>query len=299
MFESLLNGSMDFIDGFVASDGCLQPQRVFDNWKNYLKTEDKFEHQLNVPRVYDEDALKMYRVELWDLKHAVERWSMYVTNEALIDAIKVYNKSRALVRELYELRKSETPVVTGEEVSRIVLASMSMRKDLFNQYLEAFLEEAKQREPIEDYRARLMLIGSSCDNPEYLKIFEDKGGLFVTDFNCYGSRYLYEDVELDEKDPLAGLARSYLKRPVCGRMCNLHYELRDAILTMAKDFNVEGIIYTKMKNCDMWGGESFFLDDPIKEAGYKLLILDREEITTNAGQVGIRAEAFLEMIETD
>jgi pyruvate dehydrogenase E2 component (dihydrolipoamide acetyltransferase) len=41
-----------------------------------------------------------------------------------------------------------------------------------------------------------------------------------------------------------------------------------------------------------------FLDNKIRAAGLGLLILDREEITTNAGQVGIRAEAFVEMIET-
>lgn len=53
-----------------------------------------------------------------------------------------------------------------------------------------------------------------------------------------------------------------------------------------------------MKNCDLWGGESIFIDDKIREAGLGLLILDREEIVANAGQVGIRAEAFVEMIET-
>ena len=297
-FEQFLDGNYDFFNGFIASDGCLQPQRVYDNWKNYLKREDDFCYQFNAPRVYDEAALDMYRRELLDLKNAVERYASYVTNEKLIDAIRVYNHTRALLRELYNLRKSDRPLVTGEECLRITLASMSMRKDQFNELLEAFLEEAKAREPITDYRARLMLIGSSCDNPDYLKIFEDKGGLFVADVNCYGSRYLYDDVEIDEADPLMGLARSYLARPVCGRMCNLHHELRDTILYMAKEYNVEGIVYTKMKNCDMWGGESFFLDDKIREAGLALLILDREEITTNAGQVGIRAEAFVEMIET-
>lgn len=297
-FEHFLDGTYDFLNGFIASDGCLQPQRVFDNWKNYLKKEDHFCYQFNAPRVYDEEALGMYRRELLDLKNAVERYASYVTNEKLIDAIRVYNHTRALLRELYSLRKSDRPLVTGEECLRITLASMSMRKDQFNELLEAFLEEAKSREPITDYRARLMLIGSSCDNPDYLKIFEDKGGLFVADVNCYGSRYLYDDVEIDEADPLMGLARSYLARPVCGRMCNLHHELRDTVLDMAKEFGVEGVVYTKMKNCDMWGGESFFLDDKIREAGLSLLILDREEITTNAGQVGIRAEAFVEMIET-
>ncbi len=41
-----------------------------------------------------------------------------------------------------------------------------------------------------------------------------------------------------------------------------------------------------------------FIYDKIREAGLGLLILDREEIVANAGQVGIRAEAFVEMIET-
>lgn len=132
----------------------------------------------------------------------------------------------------------------------------------------------------------------------YLKIFEDKGGLFVADANCYGSRYLYEDVEIDEKDPLAGLARSYLKRPVCPRMLNIHDDILKNILDTAKEFKVDGVVYTKMKNCDLWGGESIFIDDKIREAGLGLLILDREEIVANAGQVGIRAEAFVEMIET-
>lgn len=297
-FQKFLDGSYDFLDGFVASDGCLQPQRIFDNWKFYVRKEDQFVHQFNTPRVYDESALGMYRREMLDLKNAVERFGNYVTNEKLINAIKVYNETRRLIRELYELRKADAPKVTGEECLRITLASMAMRKDTFNELLAQFIEEAKQREPITDYRARLMLIGSSCDIPTYLKIFEDKGGLFVADANCYGSRYLYEDVEIDEKDPLAGLARSYLKRPVCPRMLNIHDDILKNILDTAKEFKVDGVVYTKMKNCDLWGGESIFIDDKIREAGLGLLILDREEIVANAGQVGIRAEAFVEMIET-
>ena len=297
-FQKFLNGSYDFMDGFIASDGCLQPQRIFDNWKFYAKKENHFCYQFNAPRVYDEEALGMYRRELLDLKNAVERYANYVTNEKLIEAIKVYNETRRLFRELYALRKGGAPKISGEECMRICLASMAMRKDRFNELLAEFVEEAKKREPIADCRARLMLIGSSCDVPDYVKIFEDKGGIFVADANCYGSRYLYDDVEIDENDPLAGLARSYLKRPVCPRMLNIHEEIAQNILSTAEEFDVEGIVYTKMKNCDMWGGESIFLDDRIRKAGYGLLILDREEIVANAGQVGIRAEAFVEMIET-
>ena len=54
-----------------------------------------------------------------------------------------------------------------------------------------------------------------------------------------------------------------------------------------------------MKNCDLWGGEGFNVQEMMKAAGIPLLVLDREEIVANAGQVGVRAEAFLEMLEQE
>jgi benzoyl-CoA reductase/2-hydroxyglutaryl-CoA dehydratase subunit BcrC/BadD/HgdB len=142
-----------------------------------------------------------------------------------------------------------------------------------------------------------MLIGSAMDDPEYLNIFEDIGGLFVTDAQCFGSRYLWEPVEIDENDLLGSIAKSYLSRVVCPRMCDMHEELKDLILQMAKDFRVDGIVYVKLKNCDPWGEENYFLNEAIRDAGIPLLVLEREEIVPNAGQVRVRAEAFLEMIE--
>jgi len=298
--ENFLNGAYDFMDGLVGSDGCMMVQRVYDNWK-HISTENKRDilfHQFNAPRTHTPRAVEFYRLEIEELKSIVEKLSgNAVTDEKLFDAIAIYNETRRLIRELYELRKEDAPLVNGSECLRIVLAAMSMPKDKFNTLLADFLEEAKIREPITDYSARLMLIGSAMDDPEYLKIFEDKGGLFVTDVQCFGSRYLWENVELKHNDPLTCIADSYLSRVVCPRMCDLHHELSDFIIRMAKEFYVDGIVYVKMRNCDMWGGESTFVNHKVKDAGIPLLILEREEIVSNAGQVGVRAEAFLEMID--
>ena len=297
--ENFLNGTYDFMDGLVGSDGCMMAQRVYDNWK-HINTENKREltfHQLNAPRTYTPRAVDFYHREIEELKGVVEKLSgSVVTDEKLFSTIALYNETRRLIRELYELRKADAPKVSGSDCLRIILAAMSMPKAEFNVLLTDFLEEAKSREPITDYSARLMLIGSAMDDPEYLEIFEDKGGLFVTDVQCFGSRYLWEPVELKHDDPLTCIADSYLSRVVCPRMCDLHHELTDLILKMAEDFKVGGIVYVKMRNCDMWGGESTFIDRKVKDAGIPLLILEREEIVSNAGQVGVRAEAFLEMI---
>lgn len=298
--ENFLNGNYNFMDGLVGSDGCMMVQRVYDNWKEINRDSERnlFFHQFTAPRTHSPRAVEFFKMEINELGAAMEKLTgNTITDAKLIHAIEVYNETRWLIRELYELRKAENPVVSGTECLQITLAAMSMDKGEFNALLSKFLIEAKTRAPITDPRARLMLIGSAMDDPEYVKIFEDKGGLFVTDIQCFGTRYLWEPVELENNDPVTSIAKSYLNRVVCPRMCDMHHEMIDLILEMAKDFNVDGIVYVKMRNCDPWGGESVFIDDKVKAAGLPLLVLEREQQMLNAGQVGIRAEAFMEIIE--
>jgi benzoyl-CoA reductase/2-hydroxyglutaryl-CoA dehydratase subunit BcrC/BadD/HgdB len=141
-----------------------------------------------------------------------------------------------------------------------------------------------------------MIIGSALDDPEYIKVIEDAGALIVTDVNCFGSRYLWEPVKL-EGDTLTSIARSYLEKPTCPRMCNMHDEVHEFIRQMAMDYGVDGIVYAKLQYCEVWGGEGLHFEDKIKEWGIPLLTLEREEIMTNVGQLKVRAEAFIEMLE--
>ena len=73
----------------------------------------------------------------------------------------------------------------------------------------------------------------------------------------------------------------------------IHKEIVDA----CKKYNVQGVIYEKMQNCECWGGEAYYLEPALKEIGVPMLQLQREEQMSNAGQIAIRAEAFVEMIE--
>jgi len=300
--EFLMNGTYDYLDGVVSSDGCLMAGRIYDNWryagKEKINGKKYFLRQVGAPRLLKENTLPFYREELVEFKKALEEFTgVEITDEKLKVSIELYNETRRLIRELYELRKSNTPVISGSETLRITLAAMSMPKEEYNQMLKDFLAEAAKREPITNTRARLMIIGSAIDDPEYLKVIEDKGGLIVADATCYGSRYLWEPVEVDGGDAMSALAKSYLSRPTCPRMCNLHDDLHAFILKAAQDFRIDGIIYASMKYCEIWGGENVFLEDKIKEANIPLLAVEREEILTNAGQLAVRAEAFIEMIE--
>jgi len=163
--------------------------------------------------------------------------------------------------------------------------------------LKEFLADAKNRKPYTEQRARLMIIGSALDDPGYLKIVEDKGGIFVADALCFGTRAFPGQLEVDNKDVLGSIAKYYLERLVCPRMMDDRATLHEYIINTAKEYKVDGIIYEKMQYCECWGGESVLLEDELKEAGIPLLTVEREEHLANAGQLAIRAEAFIEMIE--
>jgi len=171
-----------------------------------------------------------------------------------------------------------------------------MPREEYNELLRAALREIRSGEPIRDIRARLMVVGSSIDDPTFIKIIEDQGGLVVTDALCFGGRYFWEPVD-NQGDPLLALAGAYLSRPKCPRMMNEHIPLFEFITDMVQNYKVDGIIFQKMKFCNFWGGESLFLEKKLKEFRIPFLSIEREQDLTNAAQIATRVEAFIEMIE--
>ena len=296
-----LDGTYD-LDGFVASDGCLMAARIFDNaaYINSKEGNGKFIKQIGAPRKSTPRTVPFYKAELQDLINSLEEFTgNKITDEKLKEAVTKYNEARTLVNKVFELRKEKNPVVSGADVLRISLSSTNISVDEYIELLKAFLDDAKNRTPITDSRARIMIIGSALDNPEYLEVIEDKGGLIVADALCFGNRGFGDAMEIDDNDVLGSIAAYYLDRLVCPRMMDKHEEMHDFILNSVKEYNVDGVIYQRMQNCEVWGGENVLLEKKLKDAGIPLLTVEREEIMANAGQLSIRAEAFIEMIEKE
>jgi len=300
LLQNWMTGKYADLDGIVTSDGCMMSARAFDNAEYVSKKakENKFFFQIGAPRMTGDIELDYYINELKDLIEALEKFSgNKLTDEKLKAAIAKENEVRELIGKVNELRKEKNPVISGEDALKIMLASSNFTVDEYIELLKAFLADAKNRAPITDARARLMIIGSALDNPGYLKVIEEKGGLFVVDKLCYGSKPFQHVMEVDDKDVLGSVAKYYLTRIVCPRMMDCHVALQKEIVDSCKEYGVDGVIYEKMQYCECWGGESLYLEPDLKAIGVPMLIVEREEHLANAGQLAIRAEAFIEMIE--
>jgi benzoyl-CoA reductase subunit C len=295
--EQIYDGKFDFLDGFVFTNSCDHTRRLYD----VLRETKPFTlmHLLSVPhKVGGDEIAQWYRDEIASLKQVIENtFEVTVQDDDLRNAIRVYSESRTLLKQLYDLRKSDRPPLTGAEALNVVLAAGSMPRGEFNRLLRQVLEELPQREGVSGHRARLMVAGSGgCDNPAYYQVIEDQGGLIVTDSLCFGSRSFWHEVEPAD-DLLLALATSYLRRPACANMTDQVANRFEFIKQMVRDFNVDGVVFQRIRYCDLWGGQLLYITEKLKESGIPLLSLEREYQLSATGQLRTRVQAFLESME--
>lgn len=291
-----LRGEYNFLDGVVGGSTCDGARRLFDLWRYYIGT--PFHHVLTVPRKYTEKAHELYYREVVKFtEHLEEFLGFKITDEALCQSIMLYNESRKLLRDLYDLRKLDNPPITGAETMEILNASFHMPKEIFNEWLKELLREISVSGERNSGRARIMLIGSVLTNPEFVKSIEDQGGLVVTDELCTSTRYWGDPVVLEgTASPIRAIARRYLNNFPCARMFPSD-ERFNRIIEFVHDFKVDGVISQIVRYCVPYCHDLPLLTKRLNNIDVPVLALDVEYGTSGSGQIQTRVQAFLEMLE--
>jgi len=292
-----LQGDYDFLDGLVCINSCDHVRRIYDNWIRNLDT--PFVKVMSLPRKIEEPQINWYNDEINILKKEIEEhFKVEITDKDLRDAIKLHNEIRLLQKKLYDLRKGDRPAITGTETLAVMVAGTAMPRPLYKELLEQLLEDLDGHELSGKYRARIMIVGGELDDPEYINIIEEQGGLVVTDSTCYGTRLMWCPVNEDDLDPVHALASYYIyDRPSCPRMYGDQPRRIDYTRELAEEFNVDGIIGERLLFCDQWLVEHYMTSIDLKEDGIPFMALDREYVLSGKGQLQTRVQAFLETIE--
>lgn len=295
-FNLALKGEFDFLDGLVCSNSCDHTRRIYDNWKRNVNT--PFLGLISLPMKTGEPQVEWFINELQNFRSALSKhFDVDITDDRLREAIKQCNQTRQLTRQLYDLRKADNPPITGAEAIAVTVAATTIPRHRYNELLKELLEDLSQAEGNSEYDARLLVIGSILDDPAYVEVIEELGGLVVADALCFGSRPHWVDVDEEAKDPITALARHYVvDRPSCPRMFGDQPRRASYVKDMVREFNVDGIIGERMNFCDQWLCEFYMLDSDLKEVDVPMLNLEREYIFSGAGQLTTRVQAFLEAI---
>lgn len=291
--EDGFRGNYDFLDGFIAINACDHMRRGYDVWSSFLKT--PYTDILGVPCKVSDSTLDFFHQDLVRIKKAIEsNFHVEITDEALRRSIALFNRTRQLLRELYELRKSDAPPISGADSLDILLAGLVMPKEEYNVKLDQLLAKLKGQKGQQNGSIRLMITGSELDDSDYLRAIESWGASIVVDDLCNGTRYFWDLVE-ESGDPLRALAQRYLDRTPCARMRPQDKRVKH-LQQLAREYRVEGAIYEAIKFCGPYGGVLPIIKKGLKELDLPLLSLQRDYSMSGVGQMKTRVQAFLEQI---
>jgi len=302
-FDLALQGSYEFLSGLIVPHSCDTIQRIYDIWREYRKP--RYHHFLNVPHMMDDSSVQFFRHELELMASSLEEFTgRKITPSRLKEAVALHNRNRALLRQLYHLRRSDPPLVSGVEITRAIIASLNMPVNESIDLVSRLVTEAKQRgngPAVKPYR--ILVTGSELDDSAFVEQVESAGANVVADDLCIGSRYFWEDVDTSG-NPYQSLATRYLRGIRCPRTYVPKGKDREADLearfgylkSFIHDFKVNGVILDIMRFCDTHELDAPDIRDYVESLGVKTLYLEDDYTDSASGQMRTRIEAFLEMI---
>lgn len=289
-----LAGKYDYLDGIMIAQSCLHIRQAYGSWAIHIPVD--YQYYLPMPNNTQTPlAIKFLREEYIEFIKSLERWLRRdIRNEDLERGINIMNQNRRLLRNIYEARKEDPPLITGLEAMEIVVSGQIIDKREHSRILEEVIKGLPERKSDRNQGKRLMILGSENDDRIFVKMVESVGATIVIDDHCTGSRYFWKEVE-PEGDLLNSIAKRYIERPACPSKDWPERRRLAHVLQLAKDWNVNGAIIIQQKFCDPHEMDIPAQKRYLNENGIPTLILELD-VTVPVGQFRIRVEAFLEML---
>lgn len=165
--------------------------------------------------------------------------------------------------------------------------------------LEDLYEKLKNIKNTGTAPVRIMVVGgmiSDGDRTIMDLLEKDLNVSVVIEDHCTGFSQFARENKTSLDDPWQYLADEYLDQAPCARQYPIT-ERVDFAANLAKEYNVDGVIFTYIKFCPCYGMTKKLFIDKFEELGIPLLEQENSYMANDAGQIKTRLEAFIEVIK--
>jgi benzoyl-CoA reductase/2-hydroxyglutaryl-CoA dehydratase subunit BcrC/BadD/HgdB len=225
----------------------------------------------------------------------------HITDDAVRRSVTLFNRDRALLRSVYELRRTGQLALRAAEMQVLVKSAMIMDIEEHAQAMAELIEaSAIERRPAAD-GVRLHFSGHFCHapQPELLDLIESCGATVVDDDLYTGYRYISTDVP-DLSDPLVGLSRWYFDRNnnvPCSTRAQKTVDWESYLVNTVAANRSEGVVTLMPKFCEPHMLYFPELRQALLDNGIPHLLLETEHEGLALETVRVRVEAFVETIK--
>lgn len=297
--DQAMKGRFDFLDAIMFGDHCVQLLGTADvvrwNVPDLKILFNQLISSMNADWAYDEarGAFAQLRKELDTLL------GTSVSDAALRDSIKLFNRGRALMRRLYALRRTRRLGLSARDMQHVVKASMVMDRVDHTTLLERLVADAEAGAIPASNGMPVYLSGHLCQAPklELLDMIEECGATVVADDLYHGYRMIASDIPKDG-DPLDALATWYLQRNrkvPCPTRVDTEVDWAEFLVGAVQETGAQGIIVLLAKFCEPHMYHIPEIKEAFDRAGISMLLIETEHDSMPIEAFKTRVETFVEI----
>ncbi|MFQ6677577.1 MAG: 2-hydroxyacyl-CoA dehydratase [Fidelibacterota bacterium] len=223
-----------------------------------------------------------------------------ITNENLENSISVFNKNRALLRKLYQIKMDQPWLVSINEAYVLMAIGGLIPREEHNEILEEVLPMIEKRKNRKQDRIRVVFEGGFCEQPPLDMLRTIGRSCYVVDDDLLiGLRYLLEDVE-PNGDPLKAMAEAYIHHSTYSPV---QHDLRKPKERMLRErvqnAKAEAVIITAAKMCEPGLEEQVTYTQEFDKNNTPYFVSEFEENMTSFDHLEIQLETFVENLIFD
>ena len=297
--EMLLDGTMDQLDGIITTTICDTLRPMSQNFRVAMK--DK------LPCIFL--AHPQHRKPAFGLQFTVDQYTHVknelekiagttITDEALREAIKVMNRSRAARREFVKLAGQHPDAVSAVNRSAVLRAAWFMEPVPFAEKLEALNAELKALPECKWTGKKIVTSGIICDNPKLLQIFDDNKIAIAADDVAQESRAIRVDAA-ETGDPMMALAQQFADQDYEVLLYDEHSNQNrrgEYVASLVKNSGAQGLVLFMQQFCDPEEMEYPYLKKALDNAGVPHIKLGVDQQMRDFGQASTAIQAFADVL---
>ena len=221
-----------------------------------------------------------------------------ITDDALRQAIKVMNRSRAARREFVKLASEHCDVITAVKRSAVLRAAWFMEPAVFAEKLEALNAELAKLPAANWTGKKIVTSGIICDNPKLLQIFDDNKIAIAADDVAQESRSFRVDAS-EEGDPMMALAQQFADQDYDDLLYDEESNQNrrgEFVAKLVKDSGAQGLVLFMQQFCDPEEMEYPYLKKALDAADIPHIKLGVDQQMRDFGQASTAIQAFADVL---
>ncbi len=300
LVDQAATGKLKIYDGIFLVDHCVALLGAVDAIRFEVPDLPVFLAQFTASM--DEDTTRpQVHGRITELRERLEELcGSSVTDEAICRSIEAYNRDRALLRRVYEMRRLGRISLSSRQMQALVKSAMVMDVDEHSQIMTRLVAHLEAGSVHSTGLVKLHLSGHFCHapRPELLDMIESCGVAVVDDDVYTGYRYISTDVP-HKADPITALTQWYFDRNdnvPCSTRAQKSADWESYLANAVEKNGAEGVIVLVAKFCEPHMLYYPELRKELHKRGIPHLLIETEHEGLALEMLKTRVEALIEGI---